>query len=256
MRTNSGHFARYLLTLTRSGTTSNIISGLNLALQNVQSTGNPSVVNLSWGGAASTAVDAAVTALVSAGAHVVIAAGNTNTDAATTSPARVATAITVGAINITDAKASFSNYGSVVDLYAPGVSITGAGWLNSSASAIFSGTSQAAPHVTGVAAVYIALFGNLPPAQLVQELWSQTGRITGLRTSIELSSLTRRSYFLRSVGQHESYCQGRVRSLNIFAGIRNVMATLYILYGPRAMYVFYVCTSRVGCTAIKRYNAD
>jgi len=110
----------------------------------------------------------------------VVAAGNSNVNAANTSPARVASAITVGAIGNTDAKASFSNYGAIVDIWAPGVSITSAGYTGTSSTIVYSGTSQATPHVSGLAALYLSQFGSVSPATLSANLWSQTGRITGL----------------------------------------------------------------------------
>ena len=125
-----------------------------------------SVVNMSLGGPASTAVDTAVQNLVAANVTIVVAAGNENQDACNVSPAREPTAITVAASTKTDARASFSNYGSCVDLFAPGLDITSA-WINSSTTInTISGTSMASPHVAGVAALYLAQNPGSTPAQV------------------------------------------------------------------------------------------
>jgi subtilisin family serine protease len=152
-----------------SGSTSSVISGLNWVASHAVGRG-PAVVNMSLGGGISEALDGAVAELVRAGITVVVAAGNKNTDAVNSSPAREPSAITVGSTTSTDARSSFSNYGSVVDIFAPGSSITSA-WIGS-ASAIntISGTSMAAPHVAGAAAVYLGLNPRATPAQVVAEL--------------------------------------------------------------------------------------
>jgi len=170
----------YLHGLYSSGTLANVVGGFNYVKTAAASTGRPSIASASLGGGASTAIDDAVTALVASGVHTVVAAGNSNVNAANTSPARVATAITVGAHDINDAKASFSNYGAVVDIWAPGVSITSAGYVSNTATIVYSGTSQATPHVSGIAAAYISKLGNTTPAALSAALWSQTGKITGI----------------------------------------------------------------------------
>jgi len=129
-----------------------------------------SVVNMSLGGAASPATDTAVRNVVGAGVTVVVAAGNENQDACNVSPAREPTAITVGASTKTDARASFSNYGSCVDLFAPGFDIRSA-WINgSSAINTISGTSMASPHVAGAAALYVAQNAGATPAQVAAGL--------------------------------------------------------------------------------------
>lgn len=99
------------------------VSGLNWVLTQARASGRPSVVSMSLGGSASTSLDNAVTSLTAGGVHVAVAAGNSNTDAASTSPARAASAVTVGASDITDARSSFSNYGSVVDIFAVRISL-------------------------------------------------------------------------------------------------------------------------------------
>jgi len=135
-----------------SGTNSGVIAGIDWVAQNRVL---PAVANMSLGGGASQAVDDAVLRLTNAGVVLAVAAGNETVDACTESPSRAASAITVGATTNTDARASFSNYGSCVDVFAPGNNITSS-WIGStSATNTISGTSMASPHVAGVAALYL-----------------------------------------------------------------------------------------------------
>lgn len=134
---------------------STIIAGMDWVRTNHV---KPAVVNMSLGGPAASTIDTAANNLINAGVTVVVAAGNDNMDACGFSPARVANAITVGSTTSTDARSSFSNFGSCLDLFAPGSSITSAWWTSTTATNVISGTSMASPHVAGAAA--LVLQGN------------------------------------------------------------------------------------------------
>lgn len=138
-----------------SGTTSGVIAGINWVASNHI---KPAVANMSLGGGFSSAQNTAVNTLATNGVFIAVAAGNSNANACNYSPASAANATTVAASTITDAKASYSNHGTCVDLYAPGSSITST-WLSSGTNTI-SGTSMASPHVAGVAALYKATYGD------------------------------------------------------------------------------------------------
>jgi serine protease len=148
-----------------SGTFSGVVEGENWVAQ--RAVANKSVVNMSLGGGSTQAVIDATKHLFDAGVLVVAAAGNNNGDACRYSPANTPTAVTVGATDIADKKASFSNYGTCVDTYAPGSHIT-SDWLRGGANTI-SGTSMAAPYVAGVAALYLAAHPS-PPADVTKWL--------------------------------------------------------------------------------------
>ncbi|KAJ7250761.1 serine protease [Mycena rebaudengoi] len=167
-----------------SGSVSDIVAGLSWVSTEAAASGRPSIVSMSLGGGASAALDSAVAALTASGVHVVVAAGNSNVDAANTSPARAPSAITVGASTIADARASFSNFSAIVDVFAPGLGVTSS-WIGSTtATNNISGTSMATPHVAGVAAYLISLNGNSSPAELsatIQGL-SVKGALTGIPT--------------------------------------------------------------------------
>jgi subtilisin family serine protease len=146
-----------------SGYNSDVIAGLDWVASNHQ-TGTPAVANLSLGSTASALVDAAVQGAIDDGVTVVVAAGNSAADACNSSPARVHDAITVAASDSTDRQASFSNFGSCVDLYAPGVAIKSAGITSTTATVTMSGTSMASPHTAGAAAAILSLSPALTPA--------------------------------------------------------------------------------------------
>lgn len=137
---------------TGSGSTSNVIAGLNFLGTILE---KPAVVNMSLGGPPSAALDQAVRNLIAKGATVVVSAGNDATDACTQSPARVAEAITVASTDPNDARSSFSNFGRCVDVFAPGRNIRSAGIASNTATAVLSGTSQAAPHVAAIAGLFL-----------------------------------------------------------------------------------------------------
>jgi subtilisin family serine protease len=137
-----------------SGTTSGVIAGVDWVTGN-HLAGQPAVANMSLGGGASTSLDNAVNNSINDGVTYVVAAGNSNANACNSSPARVAAAITVGSTTSSDARSSFSNYGTCLDIFAPGSSITSTWHTSNTATNTISGTSMAAPHGAGVAALYL-----------------------------------------------------------------------------------------------------
>lgn len=142
-----------VLNCSGSGSNSGVIAGVEWVMANHE---KPAVANMSLGGSSSAALDTAVRNAINAGVSFAVAAGNDNANACNGSPNRVAEALTVGSTTNGDARSSFSNYGSCVDIFAPGSSITSADADSNSDTAVLSGTSMASPHVAGVAALYLA----------------------------------------------------------------------------------------------------
>ncbi len=140
-----------VLNCSGSGSTSGVIAGVDWVRLNHIA---PAVANMSLGGGISTALDTAVNNLHNANVTIAVAAGNSNANACNSSPSRAVNAITTGSTTSTDARSSFSNFGTCLDLFAPGSSILSAWYTSNTATATLSGTSMASPHVAGVAALY------------------------------------------------------------------------------------------------------
>jgi len=146
----------------------------------------PAVISMSLGGSGSDpAYTTSIGAATNAGVVVVVAAGNSNSDACNFSPAFVATAITVGSSTSTDARSSFSNYGSCVEIWAPGSSIVSAAVSSDTGSRSLSGTSMACPHVSGAAALILAANPSMKPSAVLQEMYDNgiENALTGLRST-------------------------------------------------------------------------
>jgi subtilisin family serine protease len=154
-----------VLNCSGSGSNAGVIAGVDWVTQNHAS---PAVANMSLGGGASTALDNAVTNSIASGVVYAIAAGNSNANACNSSPARTPNALTVGATTTTDARSSFSNFGTCVDIFAPGSGITSSWNTSDTATNTISGTSMATPHVAGVAALYRQLNPTQNQTQVAQ----------------------------------------------------------------------------------------
>jgi subtilisin family serine protease len=155
-----------------SGSTSGVIAGIDWVTANHS---GPSVANMSLGGGTSNALDSAVNRSIAAGVTYAVAAGNESTNACNGSPSRVAAALTVGSTTASDARSSFSNYGSCVDVFAPGSSILSSWYTSDTATNTISGTSMATPHVTGAAALYLQTNPSAAPAAVAAAI---TGNAT------------------------------------------------------------------------------
>jgi subtilisin family serine protease len=161
-----------------AGTTAQAIAGIDWVTRNAR---KPAVANLSLGGAYNAQLDAAVRTSIASGVTYTVAAGNDGLPAGLSSPAGVRQAITVGATDRKDARAGFSNFGSALDLFAPGVSITSTSSRGDRARATRSGTSTASPHAAGAAALHLADHRKATPAQVSEALvaGAVSGRVSG-----------------------------------------------------------------------------
>ncbi|KRO55639.1 MAG: hypothetical protein ABR77_06035, partial [Acidimicrobiia bacterium BACL6 MAG-120322-bin79] len=170
-----------VLSCSGTGSISGVITGIDWVISD-HASGSPAVANMSLGGSYSTALNSAVATATADGIVFAVAAGNSNRLACSYSPASEPTAITVGAIGGSDDRASFTNYGSCVDVFAPGVSIKSATIASSSAWRLLSGTSMASPHVAGAAALLLQSDPTATPAQIAEQITNDAtpDAITGL----------------------------------------------------------------------------
>ncbi len=172
-----------------SGSWSAVIGGIDWVTAN-HAAGAPAVANMSLGGSYSQSVNDAVTRAITDGVVFAVAAGNSTADACSYSPASTPTAITLGASDASDTRASFSNYGACVDFFAPGVSITSASYASNTGTATYSGTSMASPHAAGAAALYLQAFPGSTPVQVRDGLFNLSTK------SIITSSLSANNHLL------------------------------------------------------------
>lgn len=176
-----GLVAVRVLDCSGSGSNSGVIAGIDYVTRTAS---GPAVANMSLGGGNSTALDQAVRNSINSGVTYAVAAGNDSTNACTGSPNRVAEALTVGSSTSSDSRSSFSNYGSCVDLFAPGSSIQSAWHTSNSAVNTISGTSMASPHVAGAVALYLEDHPSATPSAVHSAVVNNAtpNRLSGIGT--------------------------------------------------------------------------
>jgi subtilisin family serine protease len=247
-----------------SGTNAGVIAGIDWV------TGNhikPAVANMSLGGGASAAIDTALTNSVNAGVTYVVAAGNDNTNACGQSPARAPAAITVGSTTSADVRSSFSNFGTCVDIFAPGSSITSSWNTSDIATNTISGTSMASPHVAGVAALYLQQYGDTPPPIVTSALLAAAtvGRLTNV--GVGSPNLLLYSLGLISPPTVDVTANGLNGPLTLGAGNSLQIAVAYNTHGlgstnPSEMYigfaapfgVFFLTPSGISATPTRLFT--
>ncbi|KAL2193301.1 protease [Corynascus similis CBS 632.67] len=181
-------FAVKVLNASGSGTTSSVLAGINFVAQDAPERvasgecANGTVANMSLGGGRSTSINAAAAAAVNAGVFFSVSAGNSNDNSYNWSPASEPTVCTVGATDDADVRAYFSNYGELVDVFAPGVDVLSS-WIGGvDATNTISGTSMSSPHIAGLAAYFLSLLGPKAPQELCEYIkdTATIGTITSL----------------------------------------------------------------------------
>jgi subtilisin family serine protease len=194
-----------VLSCTGSGSSSNLIAAIDWITANHI---KPAVANISISASGiSNTLDATITKSISAGVTYSIAAGNNNQDACNYSPARTPNAITVGATDSLDQRVGFSNFGSCVDIFAPGRSITSTGIASDTAATTMSGTSMAAPHVAGVAALYLETNPTASPSEVAAEMFKAATPMQVLNAGPGSPNLLLFSAFSSGSGESSS-CAG------------------------------------------------
>ncbi|KAI8956575.1 subtilisin-like protein [Daldinia sp. FL1419] len=185
-------YAVKVLDSSGSGSTSGVIAGMNFVTSDVKTRSCPAgaVANMSLGGGSSSSINSAAKAMINAGIFLAVAAGNDNQNAANSSPASEPSVCTVGATTSADARASYSNYGSVVDIFAPGSSILST-WNNGRTNTI-SGTSMATPHIAGLGAYLLALEGKKSPQELCSYIASTAN--SGILSSIPSGTVNKLAF--------------------------------------------------------------
>jgi len=193
-----------------SGSWAGVVAGVDFVRNDCPKRNAPCVANMSLGGGATAAVNQAVANAVSSGVTFVVAAGNENTDACTRSPASEPKAITVAAMDDADTRATFSNWGACVDIFAPGVSILGASIGSATTVRSLNGTSMASPHVAGVAAQFLSTNPGATPVQVEANIKGSAslncvGDPKGSPNVLLFSDLNQGNYYC---GNQPASCQG------------------------------------------------